>query len=325
MKRSKILILILITFLFNSFGQKVEIFNTKDLLSISKSEGFISPFAKVDFVPIHYIDRATTQKLLEQTLNQPYSYEIERFLLDLSEFDDLSELIKPLNNLIRLKIDYIRKDSTSKYDMINVNLLNSLLIYNNKQTESLLIEYYKTWLKLAKKNRANYIKGKSDSLKQNEEQLNVTIANEIYDLMLPYKICNYNCYVIMLTLKKMGSNFIINKNLEFHKKLSESEDLSHEITIRDKQILFSDKNPKIITLTKSSKTIKDIDFHQEPMLKNSFPKKIKSESEIYGFYNLKSGFINICHDNSCYYYIIKLVGDRTLYIYETNMSTCVLD
>ena len=309
------------TALIKSFGQEINISNTKDLLSISKSEGLISAIANFDFVPIHYIDRATTQELLKQTLNQPYSSEIESFLVELSDFDDLSELIKPLNNLLRLKTDWARKDSTSNYDKINVNLLNSILIYNNKQTESLLIEYYKTWLKLAKKNRANYIKGKSDSLKQNEEQLNVTTANEIYDLMLPYKICNYNCYVIMLTLKKIGSNFIVNKNLEYHKKLGESGDLSHEITKREKLIFFRDKTPKTIVLNKSYKTIKDIDFENESMFKKSYLRNLKSNYGIYGFYNLKSGIINICHDNTCNYYLVKLTGDRKLNIYETTMCT----
>ena len=321
MKNRMTLILLLMCVLIKSFGQEINISNTKDLLSISKSEGLISAIANFDFVPIHYIDRETTQELLKQTLNQPYSEEIESFLVELSDFDDLPELIKPLNNLIRIKTNWTRNDSTSKYDKINIDLLKSTLIYNNEQTEYLLIDYYKTWLKLAKKNRANYINGKSDSLKYNYEKLNVDSANRIYDLMLPYKICNYNCYAIMLTLKKMNSNFVINKSLEYHKKIGEGGDLSNEITKREKLILFKDKTPKIIALNKDYRTIKDIDFYNEPIFRNLYLNDTKISYNIYGFYNQKSGIINICHDNICDYYLVKLIGDRKLNIYETTMCS----
>lgn len=307
--------------LIKSFGQEINISNTKDLLLISKSEGLISAIANFDYVPIHYIDRATTQELLKQTLNQPYSEKIENFLVELSDFDDLPELIKPLNNLIKKKTNWTRKDSALNYYKIDTDLLKSLLIFNNEQTESLLIEYYKTWLKRAKKSRANYIKGKSDSLKYNYEKLNVDTANRIYDLMLPYKICNYNCYAIMLTLKKMKSNFVINKSLEYHKKLGEGGDLSNEITKREKFIFFKDKTPKIIALYKEYRTIKDIDFYNEPIFRNLYQKDTKISYNIYGFYNQKSGIINICHDNICDYYLVKLIGDRKLNIYETTMCS----
>ena len=321
MKKRMTLILLLMCVLIKSFGQEINISNTKDLLLISKSEGLISAIENFDFVPIHYIDRATTQELLKQTLNQPYSEEIESFLVELSDFDDLPELIKPLNNLIRKKTNWTRNDSTSKYDKINIDLLKSTLIYNNEQTEYLLIDYYKTWLNLAKKNRANYIKGKSDSLKYNYEKLNVDTANGIYDLMVPYKICNYNCYAIMLTLKKMNSNFVINKSLEYHKKIGEGGDLNNEITKREKLILFKDKTPKIIALNKDYRTIKDIDFYNEPIFRNLYLKDTKISYNIYGFYNQKSGIINICHDSICDYYLVKLNGDRKLNIYETTMCT----
>ena len=213
------------------------------------------------------------------------------------------------------------KNSTSDYYKINSDLLKATLLYNDNETESLLIGYYKAWENLAKKNRANYIQGKSDSLKYSNEPLNVTIANEIYDLMLPYKICNYNCYVIMLTLKKMGSNFFINKNLEYHKKFGESEDLSDEISKREKLIFILDKTLKTISLNKSYNTIKDIDFDNESMFKNSYLKNIKSNYEIYGFYNLKSGIIGICYNNFCNYYLVQLVGEKKLDISETTLKT----
>lgn len=204
MKRRKILILFLLSIFIESYGQEINITNTKDLISISKSKGLISAIGKIDFLPIHYIDRTTTQELLKQTLSQPFSSEIEQFLISLSYYDNLPEIVKPLNNLIRLKTKLCLEEKPIDYCKIEQDEMNLIVNYKNKETELLLIEYYKTWLKLAKNNRTNYILGKSDSLKLKDEPLNVSISNEIYDLMNPYKICNYNCYMTMLTLKKNG-------------------------------------------------------------------------------------------------------------------------
>jgi hypothetical protein len=320
MKR-KILILLILTIFIKSYGQKVDIINTKDLLSISKSEGLTTAIEKVDFMPIHYIDRRTTVELINQTLNQPYSYDNEHFLTNFSNFNALPELTKPLNSLIRKRISFAEKDTVGGYGEVNTDLMNALLSYNDKETELILIDYYKTWLKLAKKNRKDYLQGKSDSIKYIDSTFNTAISNRIYDLMKPYKDCNYNCYLIMLTLQKMKSVFPEKKKLEYHRKIGEVIDLSNEIKKNEISSIFEDRTPKIIALNRNYDSIKDIDFGNELNFYNSYIHKLNSEFEIYGFYNQKSGIISICQDNECYYYIIKLIDKNKLQVHKTIIYT----
>ena len=308
------------------YGQNIDIVNTKDLISISKSEGLISALKKIDFVPIYYIDRLTTQKLLKQTLNQQYSYDIESFLLNLTLDDKLQELAIPLNNLIKLKNKLALTTDAEDYQQIDKNEMYSIFNNHNNRTEYYLIQYYKTWLNLAKKKRADYVLGKSDSLKLKDAPLNVSASNRIFYLMNPYKIANYNCYMIMLTLKKMCSVSVDKRRLYYHKKIGEATDINGTIFKHEKGNSFLQKTtPAIIKLNKRYYTIKDIDFSNELNFKNNYLKDMNSDFGIYGFYNQKSGIIDICHGGICNYYLVRLVGEKRLQIYETNMATVTAD
>ncbi|MDD4967809.1 MAG: hypothetical protein PHT07_00080 [Paludibacter sp.] len=326
MKKGKIFILILMSIFIKSYGQKIDLSNTKDLISISKSEGLISALSNLDLYPMYYIDRPTTNELLKQTLLQPYSSEIESFLLNLTLDDRLPELAKPLNNLIKLKSKKALETDVEVYSKIDKNEMYTILNNHNQHTEYYLIQYYKTWLGLAKKNRANYALCKADSLKLKETPLNIPFSNKIFDLMKPYKTCNYNCYMIMLTLKKMGSYYANDRSLYYHKKVGEALDVNMTIFKHEKGNTFLKKaTPRTIKLNKRYDTIKDIDFANELNFKNKYLKDMNSDFGIYGFYKQKSGIISICHNDICNYYLIKLVDDKKLKIYETTMCTVTTD
>jgi hypothetical protein len=326
MKKRKIFILILLSIILKSYGQNIDIINTKDLISISKSDGLISALKKIENVPIYYIDRLTTQKLLQQTLNQSYSFDIESFLLNLTLDDKLPELAKPLNNLIQLKRKSALTTDVEDYQQIDKNEMYFIFNNHNKRTEYYLIQYYKTWLNLAKKNRADYFLGKSDSVKLKYANLNVSASNRIFYLMKPYKICNFNCYIIMLTLKKMGSDFAVNSRLNYHKKYGEATDINGTIFKHEKGNSFLQKTtPRTIKLNKRYNTIKDIDFSNELNFKNNYLKDMNSDFGINGFYNQKSGIIDICHGDICNYYLVRLVGEKKLKIYKTTSGSVTVD
>jgi hypothetical protein len=326
MKKRKIVSLFLLSFCIYSYGQIINISNTRNLLSISKSKGLISALDSLDWYPIHYIDRLTTNKLLKQTMSEPYSYEVKKFLLNLTLNDKLPELSEPINHLIYLETKLALKTLSDKYEEIDKEEMPPIVINSNTRTENYLNNYYKTWLELAKKNRANYILGKSIYLKNNRDSLNIPLINRTYDLMRPYKICNYNCYIIMLTLKKMGSSYVDDKKLSFHKKIGEVQDVDISIFKYEKGNTFlKDKTPRLIKLNKGYKTIKDIDFANELNFKNKYLKNMNSDFGIYGFYNKKLGIINICHASNCDYYLVKLIGANKLQIYKTTMYSIVTD
>ena len=325
MKTSAIIISFLFGILMSSNGQEIELINTKELINISNNEGLLSAIAKVDNFPLHYIDRKTTQELLRRTLTQPYSKEIESFLIGYSSFDRMPEVINPLNNLIKKKTYLAEKDSVANYNEIDWMLLNAVLTYYNQETESSLIDYYKTWLKLAKRSRINYMQGKSDAFRYKDSTLNIAISNKIHDLMEPYKVCNYNCYLIMRTLEKMRSSFPEKKRLEYHKRIGEATNLSFNIERRGSNPIYKNRTPKAITLSKKCNSIKDIEFVNELNFKNMYLKDINSNFGIYGLYNQKSGII-VIHDGHIYnYYLIKLLENKTLQIHETNICMVISD
>lgn len=326
MKRGKIIILILVSIFIKSYGQEIDISNTKDLISISKSEGLIAALNKLDWYPIYYFDRATTNELLKQTLLQPYSSEIEFFLLNLTLDDKLPELAKPLNNLIKLKSKLALETDAKDYSQIDKNEMYSVLNNHNQHTEYYLIQYYKTWLSLAKKNRANYVLGKTDSLKLTDSLLDIPNSNRIFDLMKPYKTCNYNCHIIMLALKKLGSSYANDKRLYYHKKVGEANEVNMTIFNQDKgKTILKKATPRTIKLNKKYNTIKNIDFSNELDFKNKYLKDMNLDFGIYGFYNQKSGIISICHSDICNYYLVKLIDEKKLQIYETTMCTVTSD
>ena len=326
MTKRTLIILFLLSILIRSYGQVIDIENTKDLISVSKSEGLLSAIKKIEYVPIYYIDRPTTQKLLKQTLDHPYSPDIEFFLLNLTLEDKLPELADPLNHLIKLKSKLALDTDAADYHEIDKNEMHSIINNCNKRTEYYLIQYYKTWLRLAKKYRADYVLGKSDSLKLKDAPLNVSNSNRIFYLMKPYKICNYNCYMILLALKKTGSNFVDHRSLPYHKTQGEAFDVSMSIFKQEKGNTFLKKTtPRIIRLKKKYNTIKEIDFANELNFKNIYLKDMNSDFGIYGFYNQKSGIIDICHNDICNYYLVRLVGEKKLQINETNAGSVTTD
>jgi hypothetical protein len=326
MKRGKLIILLLVCIFSRSYGQKIELTNTKDLLSISKSEGLFSALNKIEEYPIYYIDRSTTNELLKQTLRQPYSDEIESYLLNLTLDDRLPELANPLNHLIKLKSQKALETATDDYDKIDKNEMYSIVINHNQYTEHYLIQYYKTWLSLAKKNRDNYTSGKAVLLKSKDALLDIPTSKRVFHLMKPYKTCNYNCYMIMLALKKMGSKVADTGKIYYHKKVGKAYDVNMSIFKHEKGNTFLKKTtPKTIKLTKRYATIKDIDFAHEMNFTSKYLKELNPDYGIYGFYNRKSGFISIWQNDKCSYYLIKLVDEKKLKIYETNLYSVITD
>jgi hypothetical protein len=132
--------------------------------------------------------------------------------------------------------------------------------------------------------------------------------------------------MIMLALKQLGSSFADNKKLFFHQKVGEALDINPTIFKQEKGNTFlKNKTPRTINLNKRYNTIKDIDFANELNFKNKYLKDMDSDFGIYGFYNHKSGIIDVCHDNNCNYYLVKLIGNNKLQIYQTTMFSSTMD
>lgn len=124
----------------------------------------------------------------------------------------------------------------------------------------------------------------------------------------------------------MGSSYVDNKKLNYHKRVGEAFDVNLKIFKRKKSNTFLENElPKTITLNNNYKTIRDIDFVNELNFKKIYLKDMNSDFGIYGFYNQKSGIISICHDNSCDYYLLKLIGEKKLQIYQSTMTTIIMD
>jgi len=272
------LILCLLTFSLNLFGQKLNLINTKDLVEISEKYGLDSALKEFMPHPLYYIDEATTKELIKHIKNNEPSDIIEQFLVDYAlcaKDTTISEILHDFFIRTRDKIkDEMKKDKEylPYYNRWSLNILpNSFfaLIENpHRQTDTLLLEYYEIWNEIA-----TYYK------------------KERWKKML-YKDFNHNCCVLQLFLKQMESPLYNPKKLKEHQKR-----LNYRVSI-EKTIDCSKYTQvnvyKSIKLTKSYNSIGEINFEEETELKELIHRRNnRRHCWKWLIYNDKKGYLDV--------------------------------
>lgn len=261
----KIITIGLLIVSLNLSGQDLRILNTKDLIPISNSFGLDSALNLTTNIPIYYIDPDVAKQLVGLTKNATPSSKIEYFLVDyalhIRDNKKLPDLLYDYFNRQRPLIKDYEPDYPYSLPRISQDALFALIEYPTDKTDSLLIGYYKDWNKKSKKYYSDYLKGKTETNSRKKEKL-----------MSPFEDCNYNCYVILLALDSLGSDFFNRDTLEKHQ--SNLKSYWQDGFGIHKSGDFTDynrSNPiKSIELSKAYNSIGEIEFDKEPDLKDMF-------------------------------------------------------
>jgi len=284
----KIITIGLLIVSLNLSGQDLRILNTKDLIPISNSFGLDSALNLTTNIPIYYIDPDVAKQLVGLTKNATPSSKIEYFLVDyalhIRDNKKLPDLLYDYFNRQRPLIKDYEPDYPYSLPRISQDALFALIEYPTDKTDSLLIGYYKDWNEKSKKYYSDYLKGKTETNSRKKEKL-----------MSPFEDCNYNCYVILLALDSLGSDFFNRDTLEKHQ--SNLKSYWQDGFGIHKSGDFTDynrSNPiKSIELSKAYNSIGEIEFDKEPDLKDMFKRYNKTYCWKFVIYKDKIGYLDL--------------------------------
>jgi len=297
----------------NLSGQDLRILNTKDLIPISNSFGIDSALNLTTNIPIYYIDPDVAKQLVGLTKNATPSSKIEYFLIDyalhIRDNKNLPDLLYDYFNKQRPLIKDYEPDYLYSLPRISQDALFALIEYPTDKTDSLLIGYYKAWNEKSKKYYSDYLKGKSETNSRKKEKL-----------MSPFEDCNYNCYVILLALDSLGSDFFNRDTLEKHQSnlksywqggfgIHKSGDFTN----------YNESNQiKSIKLSKTYSSIGEIDFNKEPDLKELLKGYNKSYCWKFLMYNSQIGYLDLGCQSA------PLAGDGVMFRLELNKDKLII-
>ncbi len=272
----------------NINGQDLRILSTKDLVKISIEYGLDSAIRVTNGMPIYYLDRLSADILLDHTLKNIPSSNIENFLIDYSSHikdnPKLPEILYHYFYKVVADSNHYKPDPWYWFNHVQDNSLIALIDNKTKDLESLLIAYYNGWYKKTIDFKSNYLEG----IKLNESQKRDSLTS-------PFETANENCYLILLALRKIQSGFVNQEKLQVHfkylKYYTSFTDLYFSPSIGEYD---SKKNlDKSINLKKSYQTIGEIEFENEPELE----KVMKGYNESYCWkfviYNMTIGYMDL--------------------------------
>jgi hypothetical protein len=286
-KKRNILLVCLLLFSLNIFGQDLRLLNTEELIEISEKRGLDSALLLIEYRPIFHIDKETAEQLAKHAKFNNPSDRIEKFLVDYSLCLKQANHSEILHDYFDRKKDQIKEyfpDRFGGLPRISQNSIFALIENSNNQTESLLISYYELWNEKSAHYKQDYESGiEAKDWRQKEK------------LMSPYEDCNHNCYVIQLFLKMIESKFYDETKQDEHKEkqkyywrggfsLGKNDDCSRYIQNRD---------TKSIELTKNYTSIGDIDFDNEIGLERIFNHYDKAYCWKFLIYNNKNGYLDL--------------------------------
>lgn len=270
MKRKLILFLtgILIVNLLAT-GQNFIKFHTKELVEISEKFGFDSVFSIIGNFSIYELDPEAAFAIAQNSQKHPSKF-IGNYLIKYALRNNNDTLIFPFllnyfENELK-KIHEYEPNYTNSFPVINIDLIHVLLNFPPEISEKLLIRYFNEWEKKSQDYRANFIKAKDLSDKNK------------YNLIQPYQSCSFNCYLILLGLQKLNSDFSDTNKLNFHRN-NLCVARQNIVSLRDPSNLLNYKTTEVIKtlkLSKQYKSIDEIDFNKETEIKKEF--KIFAES-----------------------------------------------
>lgn len=321
--RSKLLFYIVIfsiAFLTSNkiFSQKLTLIDTKHLLEINKNYGLDSVLRLADDLPILLLDKNTSTLLIKEINKNAPTYYTEEFLLNyFYTYKD-----KNLNYLIidfyKKRLDEISTYKTSDYygDLPNIedDALLLLIKTKNKDTEKLLIDTYNAWDKKSEEYKDFYFQfiDKKDSRERTKK-------------IDPYISCNYNCYNILLALRKIKSKFYNQDKLNHHNQYLKGYQKNSFLYSKISKDSFSDakkKDSKVILLNGKYTSLGEIDFRNETNFVKEFNEYINPQEE-------GSSEIRICHNSTkgalwTSYYCGNLCGDGRYYKLELNGDKLII-
>lgn len=184
---------------------KAFLFTGEEVVDFAEEFGIDSALKKVSLLPIIKLDKIAAKKLVLIALDSPMNQHAEWYIVHYISITDTSGLnTEIIEKYISKKTKHCNNWDYRKIPDIDEYALKLLTLMNIPHKENLITDYYKASKKLA------------DSL---YTDFKTTGKKEAYYALIPtYESYHHNCYLALLALKEIDSDFYSEKKLEMHSK-----------------------------------------------------------------------------------------------------------
>lgn len=254
-----ILILALLTFRLNA--QEIRTINTSELIPIANKFGIDSALNLSGGFPIYIIDTLTAINLLDFVFNYERYSRTEYFFNNMAHNWRTPLIREKTLTLSQKEFAKIKSGNPNNYGNIrdlDDKLIISILIQKPDSIENLLIDCYTSCSRLADSLKAHYPSGISRFFNSFKNGMHPTVS--------AFEDCNMNCYKIMWTLGQLKSDYFDSEKLKYHNSQLRKRQQDRDI------MRFKDSNREydiqIVSLKNHYNSLSEIDFANEPELKN---------------------------------------------------------
>ena len=251
-------IFILIILTANSYSQKIERINTKDLIKISNKFGLDSALNLSGGLPIYRIDSVTALELLEGMKTYIRYTPSEHF------FNEMAHTW--INDKVKFKTQSLALHQLNEIKSKKRNKYNRLIVLDDKLIISIIIQKVQIEQQLI----ACY--NVCDSLSYCQKKEFPTFFQRIPNaftgktplIVEDYKASQKNCYKIMKLLGELNSNYFDSKKYRYHKSKLKPYERDNDI-FRYKEY-YGEYDSVVISLNGEYDSINELDFSVEPEL-----------------------------------------------------------
>jgi hypothetical protein len=278
-------ILILLILTVNSYSQKIDRVNTKDLIEISNEFGLDSALNLSGRFPIYRIDSITAIELLDKMITYKRYTPSEYFFNEMAH-QWANEIVKTKTQSLALHqimdIKSIKRNDYNRLIVLDDKLIISIL-KQKVQIDSQLISCYNFCDSLSysqKKIFPNFF-----------QRLPNVFTGETPLIVEDYKASQENCYKIMRLLGELKSEFYDSKKYRYHKSKLRPYERNRDIYRFEEH--YGEYDSVMVRLNGDYDSINELNFNEEPELQK-ITKEFK-EDKCWGFIlqNDKKGFLNL--------------------------------
>jgi len=278
-------ILILIFLTVNSYSQKIDRVNTKDLIDVSNEFGLDSALNLSGRFPIYQIDSITALELLDRMKTYKRYTPSENF------FNEMAH--QWVNESVKSKTRILAIQQINDIKAIKRNEYNSLVILDDK----LIIGIIRQKVHIEQYLISCYNFCDSLSYCQKNEfptflqRIPNAFTGETPLIVKDYKASQENCYKIMRLLGELKSKFYDSKKYRYHK--SKLRPYEREKDIFRYEEHYVEYDSIAVRLNGNYNSINEIDFVVEPELQRFTKEFDDDRCWEYILQNDKNGFLNV--------------------------------
>jgi hypothetical protein len=298
--RITISILLLLTLNLNLLFGQIRKISSNEMMDIIEKSGLDSAkkyFPSFYDMPIYKIDSSLSEKIIcKINIHSKYS----ELLLDYCSNIQDSLLSEKIYELFKAQCQvlksFAKESNYANIKTIDDKYLFALVKQRNDSSENLLKENYQYWVQTISETQ------RISSIKRIVKSLHGDYLEED---------CHYNCLMLALGLKKLGSRFYSDSMENNHRGKVREFQKNDSLGKYSNRYKYKEFNSITIKLAKEYDNVGEIEFESEPRLQKFFekyPNDVKCWKTV--FYNKNSGILDL----GCNY--APLVGHGNRYRLE---------